>query len=70
LVLNPLWSVVFFGLRKVGPAFGEILLLWMMIVATAVAFLPNSQQAAWLLVPYLGWVYLASYLNFRIWQMN
>ncbi len=70
LVLNSLWSVVFFGLRKVGPAFGEILLLWMMIVATTVAFLPISLLAAWLLMPYLGWVFFASYLNFRIWQMN
>jgi translocator protein len=70
LVLNALWSVVFFGLHKVGPAFGEILLLWMVIVATTVAFLPISLLAAWLLIPYLGWVFFASYLNFRIWQMN
>jgi translocator protein len=70
LVLNTLWSVVFFGLRKIGLAFGEILLLWMMIVATAVAFLPLSLLAAWLLIPYLAWVFFASYLNFRIWQLN
>jgi benzodiazapine receptor len=70
LVLNTLWSIVFFGLHKVGPAFGEILLLWMMIIATAVAFLPLSLLAAWLLIPYIVWVAFASYLNFRIWQMN
>jgi len=70
LVLNTLWSVVFFGLRKVGPAFGEVLLLWMMIVATTVAFLRVSLLAAWLLIPYLAWVAFASYLNFRIWQLN
>lgn len=70
LGLNSLWSVVFFGLRRIGPAFGEIMILWMMTVATAVAFLPISLLAAWLLVPYLAWVAFASYLNFRIWQMN
>jgi len=70
LVLNTLWSIVFLGLHKVGPAFGEILLLWMMIIATAVAFLPLSLLAAWLLIPYIVWVAFASYLNFRIWQMN
>jgi translocator protein len=70
LVLNILWSIVFFGLRKVGPAFGEILLLWMMIIATAVAFYPLSLLAAWLLIPYIVWVVFASYLNFRIWQLN
>jgi len=70
LVLNSLWSVIFFGLRRIGPAFGEILVLWMTTVATAVAFLPISLLAAWLLIPYLVWVAFASYLNFRIWQMN
>jgi tryptophan-rich sensory protein len=61
---------VFFGLRRIGPAYAEILLLWMMIIATTVAFLPLSILAAWLLLPYLVWVGFASYLNFRIWQMN
>ncbi len=70
LVLNVLWSIIFFGMRKVGPAFAEILLLWMMIIATAVAFYPISLLAAWLLIPYILWVVFASYLNFRIWQMN
>ena len=70
LLLNSLWSVVFFGLRQVGAAFAEVLLLWMMVVATTVAFLPISLLAAWLLIPYLAWVFFASYLNFRIWQMN
>jgi tryptophan-rich sensory protein len=70
LFLNMLWSVVFFGFRNLRAAFGEILLLWMMLVATAVAFLPLSLLAAWLLLPYLVWVAFASYLNFRIWQMN
>jgi len=70
LVLNALWSVIFFGLRKIGPAFAEVLLLWMMLIATAVSFLPLSLLAAWLLIPYIAWVGFASYLNYRIWQMN
>jgi len=70
LLLNIAWSWVFFRLHAIGPAFGEILLLWMMIIATAVAFFPISFLAAWLLIPYIAWVAFASYLNFRIWQMN
>jgi tryptophan-rich sensory protein len=70
LVLNMLWSAMFFGMRRIGPAFAEILLLWMMIIATTVAFYSLSLLAAWLLIPYVAWVGLASYLNFRIWQMN
>ena len=70
LGLNSLWSIVFFGLRRPGLAFAEILLLFTMIIATATAFLPLSFLAAWLLIPYAIWVAFASYLNFRIWQMN
>jgi benzodiazapine receptor len=70
LLLQTTWSLIFFRLHAIGLAFGEILLLWMMIVATAVAFLPISFLAAWLLLPYIAWVGFASYLNFRIWQMN
>jgi len=70
LLLNLAWSVIFFGMHAVRAAFGEILLLWTMTIATAVAFYPISLLAAWLLVPHIAWVVFASYLNFRIWQMN
>ncbi|HXO92512.1 MAG TPA: TspO/MBR family protein [Candidatus Acidoferrum sp.] len=70
LALNCAWSFLFFERRAIGPAFAEILLLWTMTIATAVAFLSISFLAAWLLIPYIVWVGFASYLNFRIWQMN
>src|SRR2546428_154300 len=70
LVLNTGWSVVFFGMHAIGAAFAEMLLWWMMTVATTVAFSSLSFLAAWLLIPYVVWVAFASYLNFRIWQLN
>jgi translocator protein len=70
VALNTLWTLLFFGLREVRLAFVEIMLLWMMVVATVVSFLPLSRLAAWLLLPYLLWIGFASYLNFRIWQIN
>jgi benzodiazapine receptor len=70
LALNTAWSVVFFGMHAIGAAFAEILLLWMMIIATTVAFCSLSFLAGWLLLPYIVWIAFASYLNFRIWQMN
>lgn len=70
LALNVAWSGIFFGMRAIGPAFAEVLLLWTMTIATTVAFYPISLLAAWLLIPYIAWVAFASYLNFRIWQMN
>jgi len=70
LLLNALWSWLFFGLKNPALAFGEIVLLWLGIGATLVAFWPRQRTAAWLLVPYLMWVSFASGLNFTLWQMN
>lgn len=70
LVLNLLWSVLFFGARRPDLAFGEIVALWIAILATAVSFWPHSRVASLLLAPYLLWVSYASTLNFAIWQLN
>ncbi len=70
LVLNAAWTPLFFGLHQPGIAFAEIVLLWLAIVATLAAFRPVSRTAAWLLVPYLGWVSFATVLNFTLWRLN
>jgi uncharacterized protein YbjT (DUF2867 family)/tryptophan-rich sensory protein len=70
LVLNVLWSGLFFGLRLPGAAFFEIVLLWVAIVATAAAFRGVSPLASWLLVPYLAWSSFAAALNYAIWRLN
>jgi len=70
LVLNTLWSILFFGLQSPGAALVEIVLLWLAILATIIAFFKISRPAAWLLVPYITWVSFAAYLNFAIWTLN
>ena len=70
LVLNTLWSIIFFGLHSPGGALIEIVFLWLAILATIVAFYKASPPAAWLLVPYILWVSFASYLNYSIWMLN
>jgi len=70
LVLNTLWSIIFFGLHSPGGAFIEIIFLWLVILATIIAFAKISKPAAWLLIPYILWVSFASYLNFMIWMLN
>lgn len=70
LVLNTLWSIIFFGLQSPGGAFIEIILLWLAILATIIAFHKISRPAAWLLVPYILWVSFAAYLNYSIWMLN
>jgi tryptophan-rich sensory protein len=70
LVLNTLWSILFFGMQNPGAAFIEIIFLWFAILATIIAFAKISKLAAWLLMPYILWVTFASYLNFSIWILN
>lgn len=69
LIVNILWSVLFFGLQNPGAAFAEIIILWFEIAITIYAFARVSRTAAWLLVPYLLWVSFAAYLNYAIWQL-
>lgn len=70
LVLNTLWSIIFFGWQSPGAALVEIALLWVAIVVNIYLFARVSKPAAWLLVPYLLWVSFASYLNYAIWHLN
>jgi tryptophan-rich sensory protein len=70
LALNALWTPVFFGLRNPGLALVDIALLWLSVLATAVAFWRVHRPAAALLTPYLAWVSFAGFLNFTIWQLN
>ncbi len=70
LVLNTLWSIIFFGLHSPGGALIEIVFLWLAILATIIAFYKISKPAAWLLVPYILWVSFAMYLNYSIWVLN
>lgn len=70
LVLNALWSAIFFGARRMDLAFYELVALWLSIAATIAVFYPIDPLAGWLLVPYLCWVSFAGILNRRLWVLN
>lgn len=70
LALNALWSWLFFGLHEVGTALADIILLWILILFTLLAFRIHSRLASLLLLPYLLWVGYAIALNFSIWNSN
>ncbi len=70
LVLNAGWSAVFFGLKRPDLALAELTCLWVAIVATILAFYPIDPTAAFLMLPYLGWVTFAGALNHSVWRMN
>ena len=70
LLLNALWSPVFFGLRSPEVALFLIVLMWGMILVTIKKFLPISRTAGYLLLPYLLWVSFATLLNGAIVLLN
>ncbi|MFH1234590.1 MAG: TspO/MBR family protein [Candidatus Diapherotrites archaeon] len=70
LALNTIWSILFFGYHLLFFAFIEIILLWLAILANILLFKKVSRKAALLLVPYILWVSLASYLTYSVWMLN
>jgi tryptophan-rich sensory protein len=70
LGLNIAWSVVFFGLNSIWGGLVVIFILWLAIWANIVAFYIISKPAGLILIPYLIWVSIASYLNYTIYLLN
>ena len=70
LVLNALWSWLFFAWHLGALAFADIVFLWVLIVATLVSFWRLRPLAGALFIPYLLWVSFASALNYSLWQLN
>jgi translocator protein len=70
LILNGLWSWLFFGLRRPELALIDIIALLITICWFIATASRTSRVAAWLFVPYALWVGFATALNFAIWQLN
>jgi tryptophan-rich sensory protein len=70
LVLNSLWSFLFFGLRNPLLGLMDIVLLWLLILMTIWKFYAINKTAGLLLLPYIAWVSLATALNFAIFKLN
>lgn len=70
LVLNVLWSIIFFSLHSPGGAVVAVVALWAAIAWTIGTFWNISRLAAYLLIPYIGWVSFAAYLNLAFWMLN
>lgn len=70
LVLNVLWSFVFFGMESTLGGLILIIVLWGAILLTVILFFRQSRQAGWLLIPYIVWVTFATVLNAAIFALN
>ena len=70
LAVNFFWSPIFFNLQAYLFAFIWLMLLWVLVIATTVAFWRISTTAGILMLPYFLWVTFAAYLNFGIYLLN
>ena len=70
LVANAAWTWLFFARRSGALAFADIVVLWILVAMTVVAFARLHRTAALLLVPYLAWITYAAALNYSTWSLN
>lgn len=70
LILNILWSVIFFGYHSLLGGFLTIIILGITILANIIVFYRVSKSAGLLLVPYMLWVLIAAYLNYSVYLLN
>lgn len=70
LILNILWSSIFFGAKLPGLALVEIIIMWLAVLLTIIYFYKISKPAGLILLPYLLWVSFATVLNYEIFILN
>lgn len=70
LILNFLWTLIFFGLHNPLLAYVEIIFLLASIILLIIKFYKYSKTASILLIPYLFWVSFASFLNLFVAILN
>lgn len=70
LAFNFFWPIIFFNLGMYLFAFIWLVVLWLLILKTALLFYQISKPAGYLMIPYLLWVTFAGYLNLSIYLLN
>lgn len=70
LILNFLWSFIFFEFHQLGLACFEIIVMWCSILYLIILFYKTDKWAAFINIPYLLWVSFASVLTFSIYFLN
>ena len=70
LAVNFLWPILFFNFHAFFAAFVWLVILLILVAITMVAFGKITKAAAWLLVPYVLWLFFAAYLNIGVYLLN
>lgn len=70
LVINSLWSLIFFGFSAYLFSFIWIILLLTIVIIMIVKFYKIDKTAAYLNIPYVLWILFAGFLNLGIYILN
>ena len=70
LLVNFLWSPIFFRLELRLTAFFVLVILWVLVYITMRLFSKIDERSADLLLPYILWVTFAGYLNIGTFLLN
>ena len=70
LILNLMWSYLFFYQHQIGFALIEIGVLLLAIIINSFIFYRINKTAGLLFIPYILWVSFASYLTYSIYILN
>ena len=70
LILNFMWSFIFFTFRLYGISFIWLIILLVFVIITFIKFIKIDKIAGFLLIPYIVWLLYAGVLNFFVWLLN
>lgn len=70
ILVNLIWSPVFFYLKNIGLALAVIVLLDILVLLNIIEFLKVSKVSGYILIPYFIWILFATYLNFGYFILN
>lgn len=70
LLLNFIWSPIFFEMQNIRLAMIVIAFMWLFVLLTILTFKKHNKTSAILLIPYFLWVSFACYLNFNFLRLN
>ena len=70
LVLNFIWTPIFFNAGQYWLAFVTLIAMWILEIILIIKAFKISRPAFWCLIPYLLWTTFAAYLNISIAILN
>ena len=70
LIVNALWTPIFFGLNEYFLGFLWVIMLLLIVVVMLIKFSKIDNISVYLNIPYVFWLLFASYLSFGVFVLN